>query len=136
MKLGAWIASSKIDELVRTAQDIYTTDAMSFPDGIVGTVASEYLNGVAAGAYGLKTALAKGAHDFVIPSASQLLIPGGSPAHLGNMVNPTASHLTGAERWETDDGETDESLVVDLLNRLKPDAGVDAAEANEHRDIG
>jgi len=121
--LGAWIASSKIDELVKQAEEIYRSDAISFPDGTPGTVAVEYLDGIAAGTYGLKKPLAKGAHDFVIPSASQLLIPADSPVHLGNLVNPDASHLTGAARWDSGHGKTDEDLVVVLLGRLRPEEG-------------
>jgi hypothetical protein len=117
--LGAWFASSKIDQLTTQAEEIYKTDAMCFANGTPGLVAAEYTNGVPAGTYGLKTPLAKGAHDFVIPSASQLLIPADSSVNLGNLVNPDASHLTGAARWDTGDGKTDEDFVVELLNRLR-----------------
>jgi hypothetical protein len=91
-----------------------------------GTVSAEYQAGVPVGTYGLATALAPLAHDFIIPSASQVLIPAPPTvpvtlsAHLGNLVNPIASHLTGATRWP-DQKLTDEVLVVKLINKLRDD---------------
>jgi hypothetical protein len=120
VKVAAWFASRKIDALMAQAGDIYKSDAICFAAGTPGSISGEYMNGVPAGVYGLKTGLAERAHDFVIPSVSQLLTDTDSPAHLGNLVNPTASHLTGAMRWDRAGGETDEELVVQLINRLKP----------------
>jgi hypothetical protein len=56
------------------------------------------------------------AHDFVIPSASQLMAPGG-PSFLDNLVNKDASHLSGG-RLET--RPTDLDLTCRLLRRMAP----------------
>jgi hypothetical protein len=125
--LVAWFASSRIDALVGDAEDIYKSDTMSFPAGTPGTVASEYEKGIARGTYGLTADLPIKAHDFVIPAASQLLIPTDSPAHLGNLVNPDASHLTGAMEWDAGDGKNDEELALELLRRLREGGGSVAA---------
>jgi hypothetical protein len=54
------------------------------------------------------------AHDFVIPTASQLL-PEGSETFLGNLGNRDASHLSGA-RLET--RPTDLELTCRLLRKM------------------
>jgi len=134
LKLGAGVVAAKVEQFVSQAEDIYRVDGISFPPETPGTVAGEYLNGIPAGEHGLESALAKGAHDFVIPSASQLLLPNGSPSHIGNLVNPDASHLSGARRWDGAGTRTDEELVVKLINRLRPGRGFTVPE--ERADTG
>lgn len=120
LHVGAGAVEDTVKQFVGQAEDIYDNDAMSFPPGTPGTVADEYLNGIPAGKYKLTSPLPKGAHDFVIPSASQLLVPADAPCHLGNLVNPKASHLSGARRW---DEMNDEVLVGRLLDLISPAPG-------------
>jgi hypothetical protein len=117
IRIAAWWKADMIDALIQKADDIYKTDAMGLPSRAPAALAAEYTNGLKKGTYGLQTDIAGSAHDFVIPSVSQLLVPQ-TPAHLGNLVNPNASHLTGAVEWPQNDGETDEKLVLKLLRAI------------------
>jgi hypothetical protein len=56
------------------------------------------------------------AHDFVIPSASEMMLDDDGPAFLGNAVNPDASHLSGAS-LETKH-PTDLELTCAMLQRM------------------
>ncbi|HEY6911212.1 MAG TPA: hypothetical protein VI356_17670 [Myxococcales bacterium] len=129
--IAAGAVEDKVRQYVGQAEDIYNNDAMSFPPGTAGTVADEYLQGIDPGRYKLDGALPKGAHDFVIPSASQLLVPADSPCHIGNLVNPKASHLSGAMRWAGEDAPNDEELVGVLLDRLSPAPGFDVPQPTQ-----
>jgi hypothetical protein len=73
-------------------------------------------DGLARGAFGLSEPIAPRAHDFVIPAASQLVLPGADAAFLGNLVNADAGHLAGA--LGNDSAPTDAQLVSELLRRL------------------
>jgi len=75
VRLVARLKSDTIDELVQQADDIYNTDAMCFPARTPPVLLAEYQQGIKAGTYNLAKDLAAAAHDFVIPSASQLLVP-------------------------------------------------------------
>ena len=59
-------------------------------------------------------------HPICPPYGSQLLIPYDESVHRRNLVNPTASHVSGAVQWHDGEGETDEELVLRLLDRIKP----------------
>ena len=100
---------------------IRSTQCASLP-AHQGLSASEYDKGITRGTYGLKADLPIKAHDFVILAVSQLLIPTDSTAHVGNLVNPDASHLTGAMEWDSGDGKNDEELVLELLRRLRDES--------------
>jgi hypothetical protein len=117
VRLAAWLWRGSIRRLVAQADAIYKDAAMSFPDGADATLLRDYQAGLPRGAEQLDRPLEARAHDFVIPSVSQLLIPAG-PAHLGNLVNPDASHITGAQLWEDREGKTDEDLVAQLLAKM------------------
>jgi len=69
------------------------------------------------------------AHDFVILLASQLLIPYDESVHLGNLVNPTASHVVG--QFSGNDSEGD--LVLRLFDRIRP-GGLNAPPATASPD--
>ncbi len=59
------------------------------------------------------------AHDFIIPSVSQLMPQGnGAQKFLGNWVNPDATHLSGADLLDLP--PTDLRLVLDVLSRMTP----------------
>jgi hypothetical protein len=119
VRLLVWFKSGTVRDLLAQADGIYKDDAMSLPTDTPGSLAVEYRDGVPKGRYQLDTPLPAGAHDFVIPSASQLLIPGSNTGlHLGNIVNADASHLTGAVEWKSGDGETDEEHVLEILRRI------------------
>ena len=97
-----WLARAMdrtIRARVQQAGGILCRAALSYPDGeipAVDEVARAYEAGAGTnGNLRLDGDVPSQAHDFVIPSVAQLLIPR-SPAHLGNFVNPRASHLTGA----------------------------------------
>jgi hypothetical protein len=85
-------------------------------------MADEYVSGVdVVAADGGRTRIPALAHDFVIPSVSQVLGPhnGASasvaPGFLGNFVNQRGTHLSGAE----EDGEgSDGPLVREVLERM------------------
>jgi len=51
--------------------------------------------------------------------------------HLGNLVNPTASHVSGAVQWNDGEGETDQELVLRLLDRIRP-GSLNAPAARVH----
>ncbi|HEY5675420.1 MAG TPA: hypothetical protein VIR81_01460, partial [Myxococcales bacterium] len=123
VKIGVGAVGDKIARFVPQAEDIYKRDAISFPPGTPGTVADEYDNGIKAGVHKLDDELPKGAHDFVIPSASQLLVPASSPCHRGNLVNRNASHLSGARLSSIEDVVNDAVLVGKLIDRLLPGPG-------------
>jgi hypothetical protein len=57
------------------------------------------------------------AHDFVIPSAYQLMEKQSSQ-FLGNWVNPDASHLSGADPQQ--DGKRSQDYVLQLLEQIRP----------------
>ncbi len=56
------------------------------------------------------------AHDFVIPSAYQLMEKQ-TPAFLGNWVNPDASHLSGADPNQA--GQATQKYVIEILKQMK-----------------
>jgi len=120
VRLVACLESNTIERLVKQADDIYKTDVMCFPAGTPAALLGEYQQGLKAKTYGLVADLPAAAHDFVIPSVSQLLIPYDESVHRGNLVNPTASHVSGAVQWNEAEGETDEELALRLLDRIKP----------------
>lgn len=63
----------------------------------------------------------KKAHDFVIPSASQILKPSQQPPtdrFLGNLVNSKATHESGADP-EDSAGEENVRLMMSLLTRMR-----------------
>ena len=67
--------------------------------------------------YGFRTRfkIAESAHDFVIPSAYQL-VEKQTPACLGNWVNRSASHLSGADAKH--DGKTSQGYLLEILKQI------------------
>jgi len=55
------------------------------------------------------------AHDFVIPSVSQLIPEGARPFFLGNEINPKGTHISGAKEHEPD---SDRPFVVRMLAEM------------------
>jgi len=62
----------------------------------------------------------KKAHDFVIPSASQILKPSQPPSDrfLGNLVNANATHESGADPRDNN-GKQNVRLMMTLLTRMR-----------------
>jgi hypothetical protein len=116
------LVAGEIASLVAQASVLYRNEVLSFGAGTPGSAAGDYLAGIAAGDDLLDRAIAPLAHDFVIPSISQLLLPARSGVHLGHLVNPRANHLSGAERW-AGWGTSDEELVGQLLDHVQPVPG-------------
>ena len=119
LSLVARLLGRPIHAHVEQARGIVCDTALSFPQSskqALEEIAQAYDMGAGTGgALELDKDIPARAHDFVIPSVSQLLVPH-TPAHLGNYVNPNASHLTGAAR----DGETsDVDAVCGLLKQLQ-----------------
>ena len=126
-----WI-SKAIAKRVALADRIYKTDAMRFPGGVRADLAADYENGILRGKHKTSAAIPDHAHDFVIPSVSQLLVPAdGLDSHLGNVVNTAASHISGAVDWSDDGARTDEELVHAMLRRIKPVARSAPAKVQE-----
>jgi hypothetical protein len=118
--LLAKLEQSKIASLVAQASKIYADHVMSYPPGSE-VAAVDYAAGLqqGRGELHLDAAIPPEAHDFIIPSISQILLPApGAKNHLGNHVNHHASHLTGADRSGKDHGRSDEDLVVEMLRRM------------------
>lgn len=117
----------KIDALTERPSRLYGELGLTYappPDGASDAGAYEnlrqsYASGLDGGASGLDRPLAPFAHDFAVPSVSQLVLePTPGPRHLGNYVNPSASHLSGADGTGRVDGRSDEDLVVAMLRRM------------------
>jgi hypothetical protein len=103
-KRGISLLHSRVD----AADDILSRQGLAFaePPDLV----EQYTSGEVGT---LKLNLGIRAHDFVIPSVSQVLF--GTTGLLGNEVNPKANHLSGAAR----SGETsDLPHVIRLLEKM------------------
>jgi hypothetical protein len=117
------VARGWLTRRLQRAEDVYRRDVMDIAGGDAARPlrppALEALRADWAGESPLSadprgTILPK-AHDFVIPSASHAFVEA-SPLFLGNLVNPDASHLSGA-RLETHPF-TDLDLTCRLLRRM------------------
>jgi pimeloyl-ACP methyl ester carboxylesterase len=124
-ELAGRLLRSAIEKFVQPASAIYAELVLDFHtrDGDANAdyaaLSRSYATGVAAGVDRLDRAIPPKAHDFVVPAVSQLLLdPNGSPLHLGNHVNPGASHLSGADGTGKVNGRSDEDLVVEMLRRM------------------
>ena len=93
------------------------------PEGAFGQLVFDYARGMTRDTHP-DLALEGGeiggkAHDFVIPAVSQVALAPSAASQrmlLGNLINPDASHISGASR--SDGGDTDLDLVCDLLKRM------------------
>lgn len=120
--LLSWVFARPLKWLLDEPSRIYREDAMSFPRGTDAALVRQYQQGLRAGELGLSAGIEAYAHDFVIPSVSQLLMPGTGKAHLGNLVNGQASHVSGADGGPNSEGTTDVQGVVALLEKMEGDS--------------
>jgi hypothetical protein len=121
LRLGEAIWRQKIAGRLARGEMIYRSDVMDVGGGRAHPLAPpalEQLRVDMANPAGLSvdpSPLPANAHDFVIPSASQVMLDTGD-LFLGNHVNEDASHLSGA-RLETRPF-TDLDLVCRILKRM------------------
>lgn len=88
-------------------------------------LADEYVTGMPAG----RTTIPPYAHDFVIPSVSQVLPEGPEPFFLGNVVNPKGSHISGGSSRNRDsDVARVKAMLKDMAKRLAAKPGLPPAK--------
>jgi len=120
VRLIAWINSGQIRKLVELPDKIYKNEIMAYSPNTPSDVGQEYTKGITDHVtYRLDRDIPEKAHDFIIPSVSQMLLPV-TKVHLGHRVNPYGSHLSGAIDWQDGRGRTDEESVVALLRNITP----------------
>jgi hypothetical protein len=124
---GAWLLRNTIRNSTRHAESTIrdeTFDMMPVPLNPpvppLETLHKHWRGELQQTAWGIRqqTGVPPRAHDFVIPSASQLFSPHLSTGRrfLGNYVNADASHISGATR--SDSGATDFSMVCKMLKEM------------------
>jgi hypothetical protein len=109
---------------LKSAGDAYTNamreQNLTSSFGAVDVRTRDFVNGIPADdpryAFQTRAKIEPLAHDFVIPSAYQL-IEKLSTACLGNWVNPAASHLSGADPHH--DGKKSQDYLLDILKVIR-----------------
>lgn len=110
---------------------LYSEKAMRFPpppaggNEVFAREADGYLHGLLTPALPNRehTSVGARAHDFLVPSVSQLLYPDAKDArHLGNKLNRLASHLSGADDTREPGTSSRELLCGMLFEMARSDA--------------
>ena len=122
--LAGALFRKKIEQLTAPPSALYSALVLDYPDlanptASYRTLSENYLNGLPAGANRVDLPIPPRAHDFVVPTVSQLILdPHSSAYHLGNVVNPAASHQSGADGTGKVNGRSDEEIVAEMLRRM------------------
>jgi hypothetical protein len=97
------------------AGKVYKTNVMHetsvSASNVIGEKVTEYENGLS------NLNIAPEAHDFIIPTAYQLMDHGNNDKFLGNLVNKEASHISGSDR-KFNPGLRNYGYIKTLLSKI------------------